>query len=312
MNANTVKLITEKLGLIERPKGVISGIYKDYYMTLKEQQKNIYVLVVQGNNKAECSQEDIDKFIDSIKGIQGVSNCVYDKRCLKVLIAVMKNDFSYLFNCVDMIVGFFGDNGFKTGCAHCDDVQKNVSLCGVYGTYEYVCDDCFNIIEEESKNKQPEKSPKKGNLPAGIVGAFLGTLIGAVLWIIIYNLGFIAGIAGLVMTVCAFKGYELIGGRLSKTGVIISVIIVIVMIFFTNTLCYGIEVHSVFSEQYGGVSFFESYRIAMELVFENVEGLLGYFIKDLVVGYLLTIVASFSAIKNAFTDNGDTPSVSKY
>ena len=41
------------------------------------------------------------------------------------------------------------------------------------------------------------------NVIAGIVGAFLFSLVGGVMWFVIYNLGFIAGISGLVGAVVA-------------------------------------------------------------------------------------------------------------
>ena len=61
-----------------------------------------------------------------------------------------------------------------------------------------------------------EKKPV--NMVTGIVGAFLGILVGVVLWVIIYQMGYIAGIAGFVMMICAFKGFELLGGRVNIDG----------------------------------------------------------------------------------------------
>ena len=49
---------------------------------------------------------------------------------------------------------------------------------------------------------------KRENVPAGIVGAFLGSLIGVACAVLIGQLGYVASISGLVMAVCALKGYE--------------------------------------------------------------------------------------------------------
>ena len=48
---------------------------------------------------------------------------------------------------------------------------------------------------------------KRENVPAGIVGAFLGSLIGVACAVLIGQLGYVASISGLVMAVCALKGY---------------------------------------------------------------------------------------------------------
>ena len=59
---------------------------------------------------------------------------------------------------------------------------------------------------------------KRENVPAGIVGAFLGSLIGVACAVLIGQLGYVASVSGLVMAVCALKGYELLGGSLTKKG----------------------------------------------------------------------------------------------
>ena len=46
------------------------------------------------------------------------------------------------------------------------------------------------------------------NVVAGIVGAFLFSLAGGILWFLLYLMGFVAGISGLVGAVCAVKGYS--------------------------------------------------------------------------------------------------------
>lgn len=84
------------------------------------------------------------------------------------------------------------------------------------------------------QTNQQEIQSKKSSLVAGLVGAFLGSLIGAVLWILIYKLGYIAGIAGAVTSICAMKGYAILGGHLDKKGVLGSVIIMFIAIFFAN------------------------------------------------------------------------------
>ena len=67
-----------------------------------------------------------------------------------------------------------------------------------------------------------EQKKKRENIAAGIVGAFLGTLLGVVCIVIIDQMGYVASVSGFVMAICALKGYELLGGTLSKKGAVIS------------------------------------------------------------------------------------------
>ena len=45
------------------------------------------------------------------------------------------------------------------------------------------------------------------NVLAGIIGAFLFSLVGGILWFVLYQIGYVASISGLVGVVCAVKGY---------------------------------------------------------------------------------------------------------
>lgn len=118
---------------------------------------------------------------------------------------------------------------------------------------------------------------QKSNLFSGFIGAFLGALLGCVLWIIIYRLGYIAGIAGAVIGICAMKGYEMLGKHLDKKGVIGSVVIMVVMIYFANRISWAWEAYYALKE-YGYTFYF----------------------RDLAIGYLLTVLSSYRNIKAAF------------
>lgn len=85
---------------------------------------------------------------------------------------------------------------------------------------------------------------KRENVVAGIVGAFLGSLLGVACTVLVGQLGYVAAISGLVMAVCSLKGYELLGGRLGKTGVIVSSILIVVMTYLAHQLDWAISVAS--------------------------------------------------------------------
>ena len=80
---------------------------------------------------------------------------------------------------------------------------------------------------------------KRENVPAGIVGAFLGSLIGVACAVLIGQLGYVASVSGLVMAVCALKGYELLGGSLTKKGALISSLLILVMTYLAHRLIWA-------------------------------------------------------------------------
>lgn len=161
----------------------------------------------------------------------------------------------------------------------------------------------FNYQTEDSEPVNPTPTqvvePQKSNFIAGLVGAFLGSLIGCVLWVIIYRLGYIAGIAGAITAICAMKGYELLGKKLDVKGVISCVVIMILMIFFANKLAWSWEIYDVFTTEYGyEITFFDAFLSADEII--KASELTSSYYKDLIIGYGLTALASFGNIVNAF------------
>lgn len=57
---------------------------------------------------------------------------------------------------------------------------------------------------------------KPSNLLLGVIGALFASLLGVGLWVLIGQVGFVAGIAGFVMLKLALGGYQKLGGSLDK------------------------------------------------------------------------------------------------
>ncbi len=140
------------------------------------------------------------------------------------------------------------------------------------------------------------------NVIAGVVGAFLFSLAGGALWFVLYLLGFIAGISGLIGAVCAIKGYSVFAKKESVKGIIISVVIALLVVVAAWYLCIGYDIYTVYQEWYelGEVDFtldyFESVR-AIPLFFEDPE-ISGAYIKDLLFGIVFCVVGGGSYVVN--------------
>ncbi len=138
---------------------------------------------------------------------------------------------------------------------------------------------------------QVQVEEKPVNMVTGIVGAFVGVLICVVLWILIYQMGFIAGIAGFVMMICAFKGFELLGGRINLAGAVICVIFVLVAVYFAHNIAIAISVM-----QELDTSFSSAYQ-SLSVLRDEVSEFNSAYLHDLLIGYVLTLVAIVPSIK---------------
>jgi len=141
------------------------------------------------------------------------------------------------------------------------------------------------------QNPVPPMEEKPVNMITGIVGAIVGVLIGVVLWVVVYQMGFIAGIAGFVMMICAFKGFELLGGRMNIAGAVICILLVLAAVYFAHNIAVAVEVM-----QELDISFAAAYRSIPDLREAYSEFNEGY-LHDLLFGYLLTLVAIVPSFK---------------
>lgn len=162
------------------------------------------------------------------------------------------------------------------------------------------------------------KPPSNSNLPPisggfsqpanpvmGILGAIIFSLIGCAVWILIGKLGYISYLGGIAMAFSTIFGYHLFGKRFDTLGLIISIVIVLVMVFVSNMFIYAWQIVSepgieealslLGYEGFFGV-FFGLFDLMKEVdLYAGLEGLdsmTGSFIRDLVIGYIISGIAT--------------------
>ena len=161
------------------------------------------------------------------------------------------------------------------------------SKCGIEvpeGTVR--CDSCGFPIKTKEKRE---------NVIAGIVGAFLGALIGGACIILISMLGYIASVSGLVLAVCTLKGYELLGGKLSGKGIVISILFMLATPYLADRIDWAIVIMQEFVDY--GVTFAEVFAAVPELLKDgSIE--MGQYIKNLLMIYGFCVLGAFATLRN--------------
>lgn len=159
-----------------------------------------------------------------------------------------------------------------------------------------------NNVEAAQAPIQPTFAPKE-NVLAGIVGAFLFSLAGGIVWFLLYQIGFLAALSGIVGVICAIKGYSIFAKRESVKGVVISSVIAFLVIVIAWYLCISYDVYLAYQDWYANgevdftLTFFESIRAAV-LFLEDSEILVAY-LKDLVIGLIFCVIGAFGYVKSA-------------
>ena len=139
-------------------------------------------------------------------------------------------------------------------CKKCgQDIPENVSIC------QY----CGALVEGAVPACEPQKPE---NIPLGILGAILGALIGGLCIFLLYQVDMVASISGIVLAFCTLKGYELLGGKLSKLGTVIGIILIVVTPFLAYLVSIGVALMGEWKQYIPDITLMQSIQAVFELM----------------------------------------------
>lgn len=141
------------------------------------------------------------------------------------------------------------------------------------------------------------------NKVAGACGALLFALSGGVVYFLLYQMGFISALSGLIGVVLAMKGYAIFAKKESVTGVVISTIMTLLVIVLAWYLCYAKDLYDAYQEWFanGEIDFTITYAEAVQnghIFFDEPE-ILSAYVEDLVMSLLFCAVGCFSNVRAA-------------
>lgn len=164
-----------------------------------------------------------------------------------------------------------------------------------------ICSKCGNEVPEgilrcDSCGFPIKVRRKRENVIAGIVGAFIGALIGGGCIILISQLGYIASVSGLILAVCTLKGYELLGGKLSGKGIVISILLMTVTPYLADRTDWAILIMQEWADY--GITFAEAFAFFPELLKDGTVET-GVYVKNLLMIYGFVLLGAFATVRNA-------------
>lgn len=179
-------------------------------------------------------------------------------------------------------------------CPNCGaSISDNISYCNYCGTQ------LQRTVVPPMTNDNTIKEVKNENVLLGILGALLGSIAGVVIVVLLSQIGFIASIAGLAMGICTLKLYEKFAGTISKKGVIICIVIMVLMTVLAENIAFSIKVLNELSEKGYSGDFFDIFFNLYKYMSEGYLNTGTYFINLLMV-LAFNILGSFSYIKEQF------------
>lgn len=238
---------------------------------------------------------DIKQFTKSVKPI---ANLTQEGNLLTMILSSTPKQDKLRENVnisINALIDFMKSRGFTPCCQFCG--QQTETACYVSGgRYIHLCPECAGRLRQDVTLASRKNDGKRENVIGGIVGALLGSVIGVICIVIFGQMGRVAAASGIVMAVCTIKGYELLGGKLTKKGVVISCIMMIVMTFFGNNLDWAIDI-----AQYYEVNIISAFKGVIPLLQEGyLEA--GTYYYNLVLLYVFTAVGAVPTVAGALKE----------
>lgn len=217
--------------------------------------------------------------------------------------ATAKNLQNAVNECISATTTFLRSNGYSPCCDLCgQNVETGAQKMG--GEYYHMCPDCEMKMRSDVALKAQQTAQKKENIVGGIVGALLGSLLGALSILVLSQLGYVAALSGAIMAVCVLKGYEMLGGKLTKKAIVISVIIMIVMTYFGDRVDWAIILFRDAGGADAGFNIFECYRLVSYALAEEIIDA-GSYIANLFLLYLFVALGAVPAIRGKLKEKNE-------
>ena len=137
--------------------------------------------------------------------------------------------------------------------------------------------------------QQPKPAEKQGDLLMGLLGALIGSALGGLSIFLLLKMEVVASVSGLITAFCALKGYEILGGKISKFGVFLSMLIMLATPWLAHEIYWATEIMDVF-----GVGFADAFESVGYMVDSDV------YTENLVMLYAFTILGGAAMVFNAF------------
>lgn len=158
-----------------------------------------------------------------------------------------------------------------------------------------VCPTCGTAVEQERLGNPAEiQAPEKVGM--GILGALIGALIGGASIVLISQMGYVAAISGLLMAFCTLKGYELLGKKLSKKGIVICIVVMILTTVLADWVDWAILLTKSWADY--GITFGESLTLIPVLLADGTIEMSTYLSNlGMLLGFM--VLGAFGTIRNA-------------
>lgn len=224
----------------------------------------------------------LDEYFNNLRTILTNIKTINYSNGTITLSALRSEELHEVYEILNRITLKLRDLGFLPSCGTCH-INKPTSFYEYHGQLMNMCDDCRDAISTQAEEIVEDSS-------RGIIGAVAGALIGGVLWALVYQIGFIVAFLGYLIVFLAINGYQRMAGKISKKGLIISIICSVLVLFFAESISLGLKIKDLMQLQ----SIFTAFSyIPYFLSFSEIFAIV---VRDIVLGLIFMGLGSWQYI----------------
>ena len=268
MKPEELQAIASGLGLqFDEESGSIYGVQSGYLLLLHEadvkNQFRLSVSVSLNGNPADSEENELvwDDF--KSESLPNLSTLSINQYLVSFVVkgAMRKSKtIEKLQTLIRDLVDFLESHHFVQVCGYSGQ-EGPISLYQLGDSIFLINEESYQFLKSNLQIEMDSYHSQKENVLLGTIGALLGALIGGAVALFIARLGYVAVAAGLVLGICTIKGYEMFARKLSRKGILISVVLMVVTVFLVNQIDLAMEVVAQL-----GVEFAYAFRVVNELI----------------------------------------------
>lgn len=268
MKPEELHAIASELGLqFDEDSRSIYGTQSGYLLFLQEtdvkNQFRLSVSVSLNGNPADSEENELvwDDF--KSESLPNLSTLSINQYTVSIVVkgAMRKSKtIEKLQTLITDLVAFLETHHFVQVCGYSGQ-EGPVSLYQLGESVFIINEESYQFLKSNLQIEMDSYHSQKENVLLGTIGALLGALIGGAVALFIARLGYVAVAAGLVLGICTIKGYEMFARKLSRKGILISVVLMVVTVFLVNQIDLAMEVVAQL-----GVEFAYAFRVVNELI----------------------------------------------
>ena len=176
------------------------------------------------------------------------------------------------------VINWFHMNGYSN-CAEETLEPADTKVFINRGVIHFYTEEVANQMLTERAVEQAAAPVVVENYALGTAFALAGVIVGAILIVIVGQLGYISLLGGVVMGFLTLTAYQKGAGKLSKIGIVICFVLMLIGVYYANKFDFALTVTRIFHQEgYKNVRMMDAFGVLPEMMEKGIIDSADYYV----------------------------------